>query len=326
MTIAKRARGAIPAILALALTVIVLGPRERFEPRWIEPDLPSDLDGYLGAREAGVRALRPGDARGIVWARPDTRAVTPVSLVYLHGFAADRHEVEPLISDLADDLGANAYFARLTGHGRDGAAMAEATAEDWLDDAAEAVAVGDRIGERIVLVGTSTGGTLALWAAARPEARDRIAALILISPNLGPRDERADMVLWPWGAFLANRIVGPEYCFETGSRAQARHSTPCFPSRALLPMMALVDAVRSLEAGVIEMPTLVLYSPEDTLVDPAAVVEVMGRLAGGALEFQVVEGVGDPARHVLAGDMMSPDTTGFVRTAILRFLAEHAGP
>ncbi len=59
--------------------------------------------------------------------------------------------MEPVISHLGADLGANVFFTRLAGHGRDGAAMAEATVEDWLADAVEALAVGARLGDRVVL-------------------------------------------------------------------------------------------------------------------------------------------------------------------------------
>lgn len=157
----------VAGVVALAAAAVALGPRVDVEDRWVEPALSADLDAYLEQQEAEVADLRPGDAKGIAWREPETPRVTPLALVYLHGFSADRHEVEPLVSELGRDLGANVYFTRLAGHGRAEVAMGEATVEAWLDDAAEAVAIGGRIGERVVLMGTSTGGTLALWAAAR---------------------------------------------------------------------------------------------------------------------------------------------------------------
>jgi alpha-beta hydrolase superfamily lysophospholipase len=312
----KLAGGALVLLVAVAL----LGPRVHVEERWAEPTLSADLDAYLATSEASVPDLRAGDGKAIVWLDPDEPAVTPLSLVYLHGFSADRHEVEPLVSELARDLGANVYFARLTGHGRDGPAMAEATVEDWLDDAAEAVAVGGRIGERIVLMGTSTGGTLALWTAARVETRGRIAAVVLISPNLGLVDPAAPLLLWPWGGTLARLIVGPERCFEAQNAEHGRHWTTCYPTEALLPMMALVDLVRSLDAGAVTAPTLVFYASGDRVVDPAATDRVMARLTGGSARMTVVEGAGDQDQHVLAGAVLSPQTTADVRRRVVDFL------
>ena len=124
----------------------LLGPRPSVESEWVEPSLGPDLDAYIAASERNVPSLRPGDSKAVVWRDPGARERTEVSIVYLHGFSADRHEVEPLITDLAHDLQANIYFARLRGHGRDGAAMLEPSAADWLADTAEAIAIGGRIG------------------------------------------------------------------------------------------------------------------------------------------------------------------------------------
>jgi len=315
----RRLRVAVAVLGVLALAFL-LGPRAGFEDRWVEPTLPADLDAYLARSEADVPDLRPGSERSIVWADPAAPAVTPLSLVYLHGFSADRHEVEPLVSDLARELGANVYFARFRGHGRDGAAMGEATAEDWIDETAEAVAIGGYIGERVVIVSTSTGGTLAVWAAAHEEAGDRLAALVLISPNLGVQDPAAPLLLWPWGGLMGRMVVGPERCFTPKSPEQEIYWTTCYPPRALLPMMALVDYAQSLPDGAIKVPTLVFYSEGDLVVDPGVTRDLMPRLAAGPLEMRVITGSGDPEQHVIAGDVMSPETTDEVRERIVDFL------
>ena len=190
-----------------------------------------------------------------------------------------------------------------------------------MDDAAEAVAVGGSIGERIVLVGTSTGGTLALWTAAREEARDRLAAVVLVSPNLGLQDPAAPLLLGPWGGLLARLIVGPERCFEALNAEQERHWTTCYPTRALLPMAALVDVVRSLDPAAVTVPTLVFYARGDELVDPEETEQVLARLTAEPPEMHVVEGADDPEQHVIAGAIMSPGTTEALRTTALDFLS-----
>lgn len=314
-------RNALAGAVVLG-AVFVLGPRARVSTEWVEPSPAPDLDAWLAEREASVPGLKPGEAESILWADPVGRGRTRVALVYLHGFSADRHEIEPLVSDLARDLRANAYFARLSGHAQDGAAMGAASVEDWLADAAEAVAVGERIGERIVLVGTSTGGTLALWAAAQPEAAGRVHALVLVSPNLGLRDGRSGIMLWPWGETIARAVVGPERCFVPVDAAQEMHWTVCYPTRALVQMMALVDHVRSLEFEAIRAPTLVVYSPDDAVVDPEATRRELATLGGSGPAWYMVEESGDPADHVIAGDIMSPGTTDMIRERIGLFLVD----
>ena len=307
------------AAVAVGL-LLLLGPRPRVENRWVEPQIGPDVAAWLAREEFGVPDLKPGEAKSVLWIDAAVRDRTPISLVYLHGFSGDKHELEPVVSDLARQIGANAYFVRLTGHAQNGEALAEATTDDWLADAAEAVAVGRRIGERVVVIGTSTGGTLALWAAARPESAGRIDAMVLISPNVGLRDSRSEILLWPWGGLIARLLEGRERCFEPVNETQARHWTTCYPTRALVPMMATVDLVRSLDPSAVRVPTLVYYSPSDEVVDPAAIERLIATLGERGSLRQQVNDSGDPAHHILAGDILSPGTTDRIREEIAEFL------
>lgn len=312
---------------ALAL-LFLLGPRAEVPEAWSPPDLDlgPDPEAYLDHVEAAVPGLDPDERKEIVWADPASRARTPLALVYLHGFSADRHELDPVPREVAVRLGANLFYTRLTGHGRDGAAMGEATAGAWFADVAEAVEVGRRIGELVVLFGTSTGGTLAVWAAAEPSLGEGVAGLVLVSPNFHPRDRSSRLLLWPWGGLLARLAVGRERCFEPEDAAQAEHWTECYPSSALLPMMALVEHVRTLPLERVGAPTLILYSPGDRVVDPAETEAAFARLGARAKELVRVEGVADPQRHLLAGDIMSPATNERVIQEIVRFLRERVAP
>ncbi|HSM59944.1 MAG TPA: alpha/beta fold hydrolase [Longimicrobiales bacterium] len=307
----------VPAALTLAL--FLLGPRAKVEEVGDATALPADLEAYLAASESMVPGLREGDGKAIVW-RESPATATPVSLVYVHGFSADRHELDPVPERLAEALGANLFFTRLTGHGRDGAAMAEASAGDWLGDVGEAVEVGARIGERVVLLGTSTGGTLAAWAALQDRLADRLAAVVLVSPNLGLADPDARLLLWPWGGLIARALLGTRRCFEPVSADQERHWTTCYPPRALVPMAALVERVRTLDPSSSRVPALVLYSPEDGVVDPEETERFFERYGGSPKRLVPIRGSGDPASHVLAGDILSPQTTEVVVEATVDFL------
>jgi pimeloyl-ACP methyl ester carboxylesterase len=312
-------RAAVAGVVVLA-AVALLGPRARVtgdvasvEPTW-------DLDAWVRAREAEVAGIRPGDQKEILWADPSAPAHTELSVVYLHGFSADRHELSPVPERVAAALGANLFFTRLTGHGQDGEAMASASALDWLQDTEEALTVGSRLGGKVVLIGTSTGGTLAVWGAAQGRWRGRIAALVLVSPNLGVRDTNAEMLLWPWGGLLARAALGRTRCFEALNEEQARHWTTCYPTPALLPMMALVDHVRGLDVAGIDVPLLVLYSRDDRVVDPGATERLFASWKGEPRELVEVAGSDDPSAHLLAGDIASASSTDGVVDTILSFL------
>lgn len=323
---------AVGVSLGVIVLVVALGPRERFEEAWVEPSLPelvdsvpAVLDGWLAERERGVPGLRDGDQSEIAWFDPESRTRTQTAIVYLHGFSADRHEIEPVVSEVARTFEANVYFTRLAGHGRNGLAMAEATVESWLADAVEAVAIGERIGERVIVVGTSTGGTLATWLAARPESRGRVDAVVLVSPNFHPRDRTSRVLLYPWGGQVAAAVTGRERCFTPDNDRQERHWTTCYPTSSLRTMMALVERVRTMQLDAITVPTLVLYSPLDAVVDPAETEAAVARMTGTEPAVRVVSSTTDRAHHVLAGDIVSPESNAEARVVIVEFLRRVLG-
>src|SRR3981081_1358542 len=166
----------ILAVCLVALAVLS-GPLFPFTP------LPSDIadvvakvpdvDLYLRQREAQHAETKPGQAKTILWKDPAARRKTPVSLVYIHGFSASAKDIAPVIETLASTLGAHAFFTRLAAHGRTTpAALSAVTAADRRDDAREALAVGRRIGSRVILIGISTGALLATMAAREARSPD----------------------------------------------------------------------------------------------------------------------------------------------------------
>lgn len=303
-------------LLAAGAAVAALGPRPDGRITALPPVLPDDLEAWLSASEARFADIVPGAEKRIVRAAP-AGSRPPLSLVYLHGFSASRQEVSPLVEDLASRLGADAFFTRLAGHGRSDRAMGEPGFSDWVASGLEAVALGERLGERTVLVGTSTGATLALWLAATGRA-PRAAALVLISPNLGPRDAGSELLLWPWVARLAPALLGEWRTWTPANPEQARLWKTRYPLRAAVPMMQLVAATRALDLSGFRVPTLVFLSPQDQVVDPA---RTRARFAGTPARLIEITGAEDPSQHVLAGRIMSPGTTATVRDATLAFLA-----
>jgi esterase/lipase len=232
-----------------------------------EAVLAPDLEAWLARREGAVPDLVPGTEMGIRWANPADPAPTDLSIVFLHGFTATRREVHPLFERVADELGANVFYARLRGHGRDGGALGDVEVRHWLEDAVEAYAIGKRIGRRVVVAGSSTGGTLAVWLAAR-RSDDALAALVLLSPNLAPRAERWRLLLRPWGGLAARLFLGPTAGFPPENEGHARWWTERYPTEALLPMAGLVALVEEIDGADVTVPVLTFVAPDDAVVDP----------------------------------------------------------
>lgn len=309
----------ISAVVVLVTLVgFALGPRVVIDESIYQARLPRDLSSYIDSSEQQFPDLVLGTERKIVW-RQEPGARTSLSIVFIHGFSASRAELSPLCDTLASILRANLYYARLSGHGRSGRALAEASVNDWLNDVVESVEIGKRIGDMVILIGNSTGATLVSWFLTSQNT-DNIVASILLSPNFGPKDSRAKMLLLPWGLQIAEMFVGKNHSWEPHNRDQARFWTTEYPTEALLPMIGLVDLVSRQDFSQITSPILVLYSRRDSVVDPLR-IEARFKEVGSLRKQLVSLETSDPSHHILAGQILSPQTTDNVVAVIESYLA-----
>jgi pimeloyl-ACP methyl ester carboxylesterase len=298
---------AVAAVLALAF---LLGPRVKVDTavRFDAAAIGIDPDAYLAGEEAKVKGIRPGLQKEIVWANPATKAKTPLAIVYIHGFSASKGEVRPLPDKVAAVLGANLFYTRLTGHGQDNAAMADGSVNAWINDYAEAIAIGRAIGDKVVVIGTSTGASLATFGASQPELSRDVATIIAISPNYGLQAAGSDLLTLPWGGQLARLLIGPERSFAPINALHASLWTTKYPTSALLPLAALTRLAYATPVETIAIPALFIFSDDDQVVRPELTRAVAGRW-GARHELVPVERDGDPFHHVIAGDALSPATT-----------------
>jgi len=285
------------------------------------------LDDWLAQTEQAAAAsapLIPGTEKHIHWYQGRRDSRTPKAIVYLHGFSASRQELSPVPEEIADRIGANLFETRLKGHGRLAHALEDVSAEDWLKDAAEALAIGTEIGDRIVLMGTSTGATLALAMAGHPSFRP-VTDLVLISPNFGPADGNAELLTWPGGRWLAYALVGRTRSWQSKNELQARYWSTSYPMDAAVEMMRLVQFVRaSLPLG-LDASLLVFYSPADQVVDTGAIISAFDRIESPRRRLIAIPDSGDRSHHVLAGNILSPGNNEAMVDQVVEFLGGQRG-
>jgi len=303
----------------VAVVVFQFGAREpvdlvaRFDPN----SLPSDLDQYPANEEAKVQGLMPGAAKQIIWAG-QVGAQTDVAVVYLHGFSATSKEIRPVPDRVAAALGANLFYTRFAGHGLAGDKLAGPTVQDWMDDTAEALAIGRRLGRKVIVIATSTGGTLAAEAARQPEMMHDVAGIVFISPNFGIRSIAARLLTWPFARSWVGMVAGAERCFAPVNDVQAKNWTTCYPTVALLPVAALAADAAVADYGAVSTPALFLYSPQDQVVSPSTTKAVAEGWGAAHEAHEITVGPGDdPYSHVIAGDALSPGMTGAVTEFIV---------
>ena len=195
-------------VIAALILIYLLGPTPD-KPNYTAdlPEVPSmagALETYVAHQEQKHK-LKPDNNAEIVWANGE-KTKTEYAIVYLHGFSASRVEGYPIHRRFADYFGCNLYLARLSDHGIDTTdALYNFTPERLWRTTKEAYAIGKQLGDKVIIMSTSTGGTLALLLASKyPE----VAALINFSPNIEINDPAAFMLNDPWGLQIAQIVFG----------------------------------------------------------------------------------------------------------------------
>jgi len=325
-------------ILRIALFLMVLlalayflGPKvddptlEKALPE-VTPDL-VQLEREIEQREGDTPNIKPDNEARIVWA--DSIPVkTPYSIVYLHGWSASQEEGDPVHLETAKRFGCNLYLPRLAGHGlTEDEPMLDVTADKLLASAKEAIAVGKQLGEKVILMATSTGGTLALYlAGGDPD----IAGLLLYSPNVAIFDPNAQFLAKPWGLHLARLANGGDYHeFKEITEENSKYWTTKYRLEALTQLQALVDNTMT-EATFesVRQPVFLGYYykdeiHQDSTVSVPAMLRMFEQLGTPNNEKRKVA-FPDVGAHVMTSHITSKDLESVERETN-RFLEEVLG-
>jgi hypothetical protein len=119
-------------------------------------------------------------------------------------------------------------------------------------------------------------------------------------------------------------VTGGEHAFDPVNADHARYWTTRYPSRVLVEVMALVGHVRALQPDWIARPALVFHSPRDTVISAELVAATCAQAS--AWRCEVVADASDPSQHVLAGDILSPNTTAPTLATIVAYVEALALP
>jgi pimeloyl-ACP methyl ester carboxylesterase len=287
------------------------------------PQAPDQLVQYVQTKEHQHK-LKPDNEARIVWF-DSSKTKTAYSIVYLHGFSASQKEGDPVHIRLAKTFGCNLYLSRLSDHGIDTTdALQLFTAERVWESAKEALAVGEAIGNKVILVSTSTGGTLALKLAA--EFPDRVHALINMSPNLAINNPAAFVANDPWGLQIARMVMGGKYRDTGPENAKSQYWNGKYRLEAVVQLQELIESSMNDETfSKIKQPSLTLYyykdeEHQDPEVKVSAMLEMHKKL--GTPEAQKKHmAIPSAEEHVIGGALVSKDVET-VYNEIEKFLIE----
>ena len=162
----------------------------------------------------------------------------------------------------------NLFYTRLDGHGRAFDAMGDITIKNWVNDMAEALAVGHAIGEKVVVVSTSTRRFAGQLGARPTRLASQIDAAVFISPNYGVKADGAFLLTMPFAKELAHMIVGPRRSFVPATEKHKEFWTYDYPTDALLPMAEMVKLANTQPFESFKVPALFFISDSDQVVQP----------------------------------------------------------
>ena len=299
--------------LGCLLVILLLGKREPADLTLPKVSIDTSVDHYLEKREKKVLGLQPGVCKEVIWAEKRGKK-TKFSIIFLHGFSASKFELSPFPNAIALGLNANIYNARLSGHGCGGEALGKVKVKDWVFDLSEALEIGRKIGEKIIIIGSSTGGTLAAVAA----SEKNVYGIIFVSPNFKVQYRFFQIFTLGFARFWIPLIFGKYREFKPISKEHAIYWTTRYPICAIITMATLVKKVVSQNFNKKNCPALFIVSEEDKVVDAKKTLQIAEQWGGKSLVNLVKCGpYDDPHSHVLAGDIKSPtQTEKLVKTSL----------
>jgi len=309
----------------LLIVVYLAGPKPK-KPVYSKelPKLPGiqKLEIYVKGIEK-EHTVKPGNEAEIVWA-DSTHRQTEYAIVYLHGFSASKMEGNPIHLNLAKKLRANLFLPRLAEHGMESLSpMRHFTADKLWETSKQAYAIGKKLGKKVIIIGTSTGGTVAIkLASVYPE----INSLILISPNVAINEKNAWLLNDPWGLQIARKVVGAEErkVLEERSDEYKKYWYTNYRLEALVELEELVESTMTKSVfEKVKQPVLMLYYYKNELEqDPVVRVDAMLKMfneLGTPNNLKIKVTIPNGGNHVLGSYITSKDLPG-VEIAIDSFV------
>jgi esterase/lipase len=285
------------------------------------------LDSLVQAGEK-LHKIKPNNEAKIIWADSGHQQ-TEYAIVYLHGFSASQMEGAPIHENMAKAFHCNLYLARLAEHGIDSTDdLINLTPENYWESAKHAYAIGKKLGKKVIIMSTSTGGTLSLQlAAAYPE----IAGLIMYSPNIEINNPAAPLLNNPWGLQIARLVKGGDFAnIQFKNSEYPKYWNIHYRLESTVALQNLIEATMTKEQfAKVHQPSLVLYyykdeANQDNVVKVSAIKKMFSEIATPDSLKKAVA-IPNAGNHVIASPIVSKDiitvekeTKAFIATHIIK--------
>ncbi len=287
-----------------------------------------NIEEAIKTSENQVENLKPNNEAKIIWSQEYKDKQSPIAFVYLHGFGASSREGEPIMSMLSKKYGANVYMSRLKEHGLSRADnYKKLTPENYIASAKEALEIGKIIGEKIILVSTSTGGTLSLKLASEDLS---IAGLVMYSPFIGLKNPAFKAIVTSEGKAGFIKMNGGEIMKQERPEEESKYWSTSYHIDGYEALIKMLLSTATQETFTkVKAPTFVGYfykneEEQDQVVSVLALLKMYDQL-GTPNNKKIKVAFPEAGNHVIACDLRSNDwkgvynqTVSFIDTIILQ--------
>jgi len=268
----------------------------------------ADLENAINTSEAAIKEIKPNNQAKIIWAKDYKQQQSPIAFVYLHGFGASNREGEPIMSLLSKKYNANIYMSRLKEHGLDRSDnFKNLTPENYIASAQKALEIGKKLGEKVILVSTSTGGTLSLKLASEDNS---IAGLVLYSPFIDVINPAFKTIASPEGKAGFIKMNGSEIIQQNRNEEEAKYWSTSYHVNgyeALIKM--LIGNMTPTTFSKVKIPVFVGYyfkneKEQDQVVSVPAILKMYENL-GTPEDKKTKMAFPNTGNHVIGCDLRS---------------------
>lgn len=291
-------------------------------PDYKRAKIPSRLDElqkYIDDEETKTPGIRWNSRKSIRWYDQIMKRSDYV-ILYVHGYTATKYEITPVVEKFADNIKANVFYTRLKGSGQgEGTKSKEdlkytkgVELRDWEYDFDEAFKIARKIGDKIIIMGTSTGATLALHMVYNRKEYKDFFTFIFVSPNFGPINKKTIIFNLPGGRWITPIVNGSDYILDD-DWADVRDSKKKDIDTGItsvdypFSMMSLVWKVNNkLKYKETTYPMLVFYSQNDQTVNYQETESFLRKYVGKKV-VKIVNNSSNKGQHLITGQYHAPE-------------------
>ncbi len=255
----------------------------------------------------------------ILGAQPFQLSGGEIGILVIHGYGGSIGDYRAF-GKLLHGHGYTVHGIRLAGHGQDLSSLRQATIQDWQASVHQGIEELRKHCQKIILVGSSFGGVLALDVV----EREHVDGVVLVNPALSYKGGgvlqgiilRGLKLFTPYfpkkGLTPEERVQAEQVGSSTAWPIDGIISTATFARNVVMPSLSKVTA-----------PTLLLQSSHDAIVGEKNSAVVMDTIRSEKKELVIIPiGSHRPFRHAEATSFMSDHVHTFIQ-ARFNVLVQH---